>query len=158
MRSAVNALAPAARARSNAGMDVPPPTSQPSPRHKPEPRPSAAEANQVEVVRRQGERTLFVTLHEQVEGVGPCEGGVHARVRAADRIAVREQTLDAQKADIRADIYSLGCTLYYLLAGNPPFKGTSLFDLIQSHHNVLAKPLSAVRPDVPMASGGGIDL
>ena len=45
-----------------------------------------------------------------------------------------EQTLDAQKADIRADIYSLGCTLYYLLAGHPPFQGNSLYEILHAHH------------------------
>ena len=60
-----------------------------------------------------------------------------------------EQTLDAQKADIRADIYSLGCTLYYLLKGGPPFQGSSLFEVLQSHQSKEARPLDLVRADVP---------
>ena len=60
-----------------------------------------------------------------------------------------EQTINAQKADIRADIYSLGCTLYCLLAGHPPFDAPSLYELLQAHHSMDAKPLNFLRPEVP---------
>jgi serine/threonine protein kinase len=60
-----------------------------------------------------------------------------------------EQTLDAAKADIRADIYSLGCTLYYLLSGHAPFRGASLGAILLAHQMQEAKPLNLVRPEVP---------
>ena len=37
-----------------------------------------------------------------------------------------EQAQEAHTVDIRADLYSLGCTLYHLLAGTPPFSGGTL--------------------------------
>ena len=46
-----------------------------------------------------------------------------------------EQTMDAAKADIRADIYSLGCTLYYLLTAGPPFHGKSVYEILQAHQS-----------------------
>jgi serine/threonine protein kinase len=60
-----------------------------------------------------------------------------------------EQTLDAAKADIRADVYSLGCTLYYLLTGAPPFEGRSRYEVLQAHQSMQAMPLNRVRPEVP---------
>ena len=60
-----------------------------------------------------------------------------------------EQTLDAHKADIRADIYSLGCTLYFLLSGGPPFQEQSLYEILEAHHKREPKPLNLVRPEIP---------
>ena len=44
-----------------------------------------------------------------------------------------EQAKDAKAADARADVYSLGCTLYHLLVGRPPFEGRTVAELIDAH-------------------------
>ncbi|MGL4551192.1 MAG: protein kinase domain-containing protein [Gemmataceae bacterium] len=60
-----------------------------------------------------------------------------------------EQVGDSHRVDIRADIYSLGCTLYFLLAGRPPFPDGSALDKALSHVDKPPVPLGTLRPDVP---------
>jgi serine/threonine-protein kinase len=60
-----------------------------------------------------------------------------------------EQALDSHAADIRADVYSLGCTLYYLLSGRPPFNGTSLTEILLKHQMEEPTPLEQLCPDLP---------
>jgi serine/threonine protein kinase len=68
-------------------------------------------------------------------------------VGSADYIAP-EQGHDAHHADIRSDIYSLGCTLYYLLAGHSPFGGDSLTEKLAAHEKQTPESLAAVRSDL----------
>lgn len=46
-----------------------------------------------------------------------------------------EQARDSKQADIRSDIYSLGCTWYFLLTGSPPFPEGSVTSKLQAHAN-----------------------
>src|SRR5262249_46743131 len=62
-----------------------------------------------------------------------------------------EQATDARTADTRADIYSLGCTLYFALAGRPPFQEDTVVKLVLAQIEKEPTPLRAVRPDVPAA-------
>jgi serine/threonine protein kinase/WD40 repeat protein len=60
-----------------------------------------------------------------------------------------EQAKDARSADIRADLYSLGCTLYFLLAGHPPFQADTHLNLILAHFQDEVRPLTELRGDLP---------
>src|SRR5437763_16369841 len=44
-----------------------------------------------------------------------------------------EQALNSAAADGRADIYSLGCTLFCLITGRPPFVGTNALEILTKH-------------------------
>lgn len=61
-----------------------------------------------------------------------------------------EQARNAHGADIRADIYSLGCTLYHCLTGQPPFPDSSVVRQIVRHATEPLRPLSDFLPDVPV--------
>ncbi|MBY0527564.1 MAG: serine/threonine protein kinase [Gemmataceae bacterium] len=62
-----------------------------------------------------------------------------------------EQAIDTKRADQRADIYSLGCTLHYLLVGRPPYTGETSMQKLLSHRENPIPSLRKVRPDVPLA-------
>ena len=60
-----------------------------------------------------------------------------------------EQALDTHTVDIRADLYSLGCTFYYLLAGRVPFPGGSFIQKINKHQFEEPLPVEKLRPEIP---------
>jgi eukaryotic-like serine/threonine-protein kinase len=66
-----------------------------------------------------------------------------------------EQSVDPTKVDARSDIYSLGCTLYYALTGQPPFPGGTSHEKRQRHRTEEPTPLWQLRAGLPT---GFVDL
>ncbi len=81
---------------------------------------------------------------EEMTGAGQAMG-------TADYMAP-EQATDSRTVDIRADLYSLGCTLYRLLAGRAPFAGPEHAGTLEKLHAHVHQPVPPVRqfaPQVP---------
>ncbi len=62
-----------------------------------------------------------------------------------------EQALDIRAADGRADVYGLGCTLFYLLTGKPPYAGQTAMEVIVAHREQPIPSLRSARSDCPHA-------
>ena len=60
-----------------------------------------------------------------------------------------EQAVDSHHVDIRADLYSLGATLYFLLAGRPPFAEGSTRAKLLRLHSVAPEPIQTHCPEIP---------
>jgi serine/threonine protein kinase len=84
---------------------------------------------------RDGEASLTLLHNENVLGT-------------ADYLAP-EQALSSHDVDSRADIYSLGCTLYFLLTGHPPFPEGTLAQRIAKHQSKMPPDIRVDRPDCP---------
>jgi eukaryotic-like serine/threonine-protein kinase len=84
---------------------------------------------------RDGEASLTLLHNENVLGT-------------ADYLAP-EQALSSHDVDSRADIYSLGCTLYFLLTGHPPFPEGTLAQRIAKHQSKMPPDICAERPSCP---------
>ena len=83
----------------------------------------------------EGKASLTVEFDENVLGT-------------ADYLAP-EQALDSHGVDARADIYGLGCSLYYLLTGHPPFPGGTLPQRLVMHQRQPPPSIFLDRPDAP---------
>ena len=65
------------------------------------------------------------------------------------RFMAPEQIEDARKSDIRSDVYSLACTMYYLLRGKAPFSGETVAHTLMAHVSAPVPDLCKKRKDVP---------
>jgi serine/threonine protein kinase len=92
-------------------------------------------------------RALFAD--DVTEGGTPFDLTTDSEILGTPDYMAPEQARDPHAADVRADIYSLGCVLYHTLAGRPPFPDANLVRKMVRHATEAAAPLKALNPEVP---------
>jgi len=100
---------------------------------------------------RQGKVKILDMGLARVEALGAADQGLShsGQLMGTPDYMAPEQALDAHLADARADVYGLGCTLYYLLTGRAPYGGQSIAQQLIAHREHPIPSLRAQRPDVP---------
>jgi len=90
---------------------------------------------------------------------GPIDMGLtqHGATVGTPQYIAPEQAVDPRKADTRSDIYSLGATLYAMLAGRPPFDGETLAEILTKVLYESPTPVRVLRPEVSAETGYLVD-
>lgn len=91
---------------------------------------------------------LALAVDEELPSDKKIVGGQGYVVGSMDYIAP-EQVDDASQVDARADLYSLGCSLYYALTAQPPFPGGTSLEKMKRHRTQHPDPISEFNPTVP---------
>ncbi len=92
--------------------------------------------------------------HAKVTDFGIATGADWTRVTRAGSIIgsaryMSPEQVRSKPVDARSDIYSLGVVMYEMLAGRPPFDGTSMPEIARQHLHTPPPPLAELRPDLP---------
>jgi eukaryotic-like serine/threonine-protein kinase len=91
---------------------------------------------------------LALAVDEEAPADKTIFGGQGYVVGSMDYIAP-EQVDDPAGVDARADLYALGCSLYFTLTGQPPFPGGTSVEKMKRHRTKYADPISDFNPTVP---------
>lgn len=80
--------------------------------------------------------------------------GIAALMGSTDEIwgtpfYISPEKVQKRRTDLRADIYSLGATLYHAICGHPPFDGKTTNDVVKARFNGAPPPMRNFRPDIP---------
>lgn len=90
-------------------------------------------------------RVLPITIHDSPAKSMTLRGTI---LGTPDYMAP-EQVINAKRADIRSDLYSLGCTLYFLLTGSVPFPCQNTMQKLMKQLEDTPEPLLSLRPGLP---------
>jgi serine/threonine protein kinase len=91
-------------------------------------------------------------MHMEDEGLA-----MRGRCIGTPEFMAPEQAEDSSTADHRSDLYALGSTLFHLLTGQLPVRGSSYLHTLQQLLMVSPRPLAQVRPDAPPALAAIVD-